>query len=500
MNVPVAPEDPSPRPPAGAPLPAGNPSLDSQGSRPGLVLAIVSIGVLLSSLDLFIVNVALPDMAADFGGADIAGLSWVLNAYAIVFAALLVPAGRLGDRSGTPNAFLLGLALFVLGSALCATAWDVGSLVAFRVIQAIGGAILTPTSLGLVLAATPAERRPTAVRLWVAFGGLGAALGPVLGGVLVEFGWRWVFLVNVPIGVIALIAGVRKLPKPAGGGGRFPDLVGALLLAAGIGAFVLALVQGADWGWSSTGTLGAFAVAVLAGTGFVFSSARHPSPVVDPELLRIPNFALMVTNGILFNMAFGAMLLSFVLWSQEVWDWSALRSGLAVAPGPLVVPIVAILAGKLIARIGPGPVIALGGTAFAAGLLWWATALTLEPNYAAGGLGGMLLTGLGVGLTLPTSFATGTGALPPHRFATGSAVLSMSRQIGLAIGVALFVLVLGSAADPQTTLDAFQRGWYVIAGVAFLAGLVGLAARLPRPVDAKPAPAQQAKLRKTRRD
>ncbi|MEV0251438.1 MFS transporter [Nocardia sp. NPDC050712] len=472
MNVPVAPTD--------------RPAVDHR-----LVLAIVSIGVLLSSLDLFIVNVALPDLAADFGGADLAGLSWVLNAYAIVFAALLVPAGRLGDRGGIRTAFLIGLGVFVLGSALCATAWDVGSLVSFRVLQAIGAAILTPTSLGLVLAATPPERRAMAVRLWVAFGGLGAALGPVLGGVLVEFGWRWVFLVNVPIGLAALVIGLRKLPNPAGGGGRFPDLAGALLLAGGIGAFVLALVKGSDWGWSSAAVLGSFAVALAAGVGFAFSSARHPSPVVDPALLRIPNFALMVGNGVLFNMAFGAMLLSFVLWSQQVWEWSALRSGLAIAPGPLIVPIVAVLAGKLIARVGPGPVIAAGGITFAAGLIWWAVALDLTPNYATGGLVGMLLTGLGVGLTLPTSFAAGTGGLPPQRFATGSAVLSMSRQIGLAIGVAIFVVALGSPADPQGTLEAFQRGWWVVAGVAILAGLVGLAARLPGPVSTT-APAAQA--------
>jgi MFS family permease len=221
----------------------------------------------------------------------------------------------------------------------------------------------------------------------------------------------------------------------------------------------------------------------------VVSSARHHSPVVDPELLRIPNFALMVGNGVLFNMGFGAMLLSFVLWSQQVWEWSALRSGLAVAPGPLIVPIVAILAGKLIARLGPGLVIAAGGIAFAAGLLWWAVAIDPAPNYATAGLPGMLLTGLGVGLTLPTSFAAGTGGLPPQRFATGSAVLSMARQIGLAIGVALFVVALGSPDSPQATLEAFQRGWYVIAAVALLAGLAGSGARLPQQAQPEPAAA-----------
>lgn len=448
-----------------------------------IVLAIVSVGVLLSSLDLFIVNVALPDLAADFGETRIDGLSWVLNAYAIVFAALLVPAGRLGDRHRNRTVFLLGLGLFVLGSALCAVAWNVGALVAFRVIQAIGGAMLTPTSLALVLAATPAERRPLAVRLWVAFGGLGAALGPVIGGVLVEFGWRWVFLVNVPIGVVAVLIGLRLLPNPAGAGGRLPDLLGALLLVGTIATLVLALVKGSDWGWSAPAVLLTFAAAAGLGLGFVISSMRHPSPVVDPSLLRAPNFALMAGNSLFFNAAFGAMLLSSVLWAQQVWGWSALRSGLAIAPGPLMVPIVAVLAGQLIGRAGAGPVILAGGLAFAAGVFWWTQSVTLEPDYVGGLLGGVLVTGLGVGLTLPTVFAAGSSGLPPQRFATGSAVLSMSRQIGLAIGVAVLVAVLGTPASPAAALEAFHRGWYVTAAIAVVAGVIGVAARMP----AKPA-------------
>ncbi|WP_330230862.1 MFS transporter [Nocardia sp. NBC_00508] len=464
----------------------------TEANRPAadfrVVLAIVSVGVLLSSLDLFIVNVALPDMAADFAGAKLSGLSWVLNAYAIVFAALLVPAGRLGDRSSIRTTFLLGLAVFVIGSALCTTAWDVGSLVVFRVIQAVGGALLTPASLGLVLAASPPQRRAAAVRLWVAFGGLGAALGPVLGGILVEFGWRWVFLVNVPIGLVAVVVGLRMLPDPPGDGGRLPDLLGAALLVGTIATFVLALVKGQDWGWSATGVLAAFAAAAILAIAFVVSSARHHSPVVDPALLRAPNFALMTGNAVFFNVAFGAMLLSAVLWAQNVWDWSALRTGLAIAPGPLMVPVVAILAGRLIGRIGAGPVIAAGGIVFAAGMLWWAQAITLQPDYVGGLLGGMVVSGIGVGLTLPTAFAAGTSGLPPHRFATGSAVLSMARQIGLAVGVAVLVAVLGSPVGPAATLDAFRRGWYATAAVAALAGLVGMAARMPGSAAAQPDP------------
>lgn len=457
------------------------PTEDRPAADPRLVLGIVSVGVLLSSLDLFIVNVALPDMAREFGGAELAGLSWVLNAYAIVFAALLVPAGRLGDRGSNRTTFLLGLAVFVLGSAACAAAWNVASLVAFRVLQAVGGAMLTPSSLGLVLAATPPERRATAVRLWVAFGGLGAALGPVVGGLLVEIDWRWVFLVNVPIGLVAVVAGLRRLPDPRGDGGALPDLFGAVALVGAIAAVVLGLVKGEDWGWTSPEALGAFAASAVFGVAFAVSSARHHSPVVDPGLLRAPNFALMAANSVLFQVAFAGMLLSVVLWAQNVWGWSALRTGLAIAPGPLVVPIVAVLAGRLIGRVGAGPVIAAGGVAFAAGMVWWARAIELAPDYPAGLLPGMVVSGLGVGLTLPTAFAAGTSGIPPQQFATGSAVLSMARQIGLAVGVAVLVAVLGSPGDPLATLDAFRRGWYVVAAVALAAGLVGFGARMPRP-------------------
>jgi MFS family permease len=176
------------------------------------VFTVVVAAIFMSNLDLFIVNVALPSIGRDFGGASLAGLSWVLNAYAIVFAALLVPAGRLGDRTGQRRVFLAGIAIFTLASAACAAAPDLAVLVAARVVQAAGAAALIPTSLALLLAATPPDKRPGRVRAWAAVGGVSAALGPVAGGLLVQLDWRWVFLVNLPIGVAALVAGSRGLP------------------------------------------------------------------------------------------------------------------------------------------------------------------------------------------------------------------------------------------------------------------------------------------------
>src|SRR3954463_4747249 len=226
-------------------------------ASPRLVLVIVCASVVLASLDLFIVNVALPQIARDFHvrGDAIADLSWVLNAYAIVYAALLVLFGRAAERYPREHGFLLGVAIFVAASAACGAATSVAMLVAFRVVQAAGAALLTPTSLGLVLATTPAERRQGAVRAWTAVGGLAAAAGPVVGGLLVAASWRWVFLVNVPIGLAALAVGWRGLPHVAGEAVPTPDALGAALITGGVGALVLGLVKGTSWGWGDTRTL-----------------------------------------------------------------------------------------------------------------------------------------------------------------------------------------------------------------------------------------------------
>src|SRR5271170_865864 len=216
-------------------------------ASPELVLAIVCVGIVLANLDLFIVNVALPNIAQDFPGSDLANLSWILNGYAIVYAALLVFFGRLAERYRRNMSFLLGVALFTAASAACAAATGVALLVAFRVIQAAGAALMTPTSLGLLLATFPPERRGHAVRTWTAVGGFAAALGPLVGGLLVTASWRWIFLVNVPIGVVALLIGWWKLPAVPGHAIRRPDAWGAALVTFGIGALTFGIMQTADW-------------------------------------------------------------------------------------------------------------------------------------------------------------------------------------------------------------------------------------------------------------
>ena len=329
---------------------------------------IVCAGVVLASLDLFIVNVALPDIARDFGGAGLGELSWVLNGYAIVYAALLVLFGRLADRHRRDLGFLLGVAVFTVASAACAAATSVTMLVAFRLVQAAGAALLTPTSLSLVLATYPPERRHGAVRSWTATAGLAAALGPVVGGLLISASWRWVFLVNVPIGIVAFVVGWRRLPHVAGHSVPRPDAIGAVLVTGGVGLLTFGLVQGSAWGWASAGIVGVLAGSVGLLGLFVVRCLRHHNPLVEPSLFSVRNFSGATVVSLLFSAAFGAMLLSVVLWLQDDWGWSALKAGLAVAPGPLMVPIFSFaVAGRLIPRLGNGVVIALGTVAFVVG-------------------------------------------------------------------------------------------------------------------------------------
>ena len=446
------------------------------------VFAIVTAGIAVVNLDLFIVNVAIPSIGRSFGGADLANLSWVLNAYAIVFAALLVPAGRAADLIGRRTAFLAGMLIFGVASAACAAAPDVWVLVAARVVQAAGGALLMPASLGLLLAAAPAERRVAAIRAWTSVGGAAAALGPVLGGALVAASWHWVFLVNVPVVAVVAVAGARILPKPAAksaaaGTGQeaeaLPDAIGAAAFTVAVGALALGLVKADAWGWTSPALFGSLGAAAVLLVWFARRSARHPAPVIEPHLLRRPVFATATAANVVFGMAFGAMLLLVTLWCQDVWGWSALRTGLGIAPGPLLVPFWSIAAAPIARRVGPGPVAAVGCAAYAAGCVFWRLNLGFTPDYATRMLPGMLLTGTGVGLTLPSLVSAAVSAVPQERFATGSGIVTMARQVGIVLGVAILVTVLGHPSG-AAALGAFQRATVVLAVTAFAAGLVAL--------------------------
>jgi len=449
--------------------------MSNQSQRSNLALAVLCGAAFMASLDLFIVNVAFDAIGKSFHGVALADLSWVLNAYAIVYAALLVPLGRLADRFSRRGGFLVGLTIFTLGSIACAASTGLWMLVAFRIVQAVGAALLTPTSLGLVVASVAPERRVAAVRIWAASGALAAAAGPVAGGLLLTLSWRWVFLVNVPIGLLAFVGAVLFVPRSDHREtGPWPDMPGALLLAIGIGSLSLGLVKGPDWGWLAGREVLVFAIAAGTVAVFVLRSMRHHSPVVDPALLKVRSFTTANISALAFSVAFAGVLLEIILWMQEVWGYSALRTGLAVSPGPLMVPIFAAVAQRLSKRLSADKLIAAGCAVCALGAVLVLTSVGSKPNYFGEIFPGWLIGGIGVGLALPTLLSSATVDLPAARAATGSAVINMSRQVGTALGVSILVAVIGHPVGYLAAHTAFVHGWLTWVGVDLAAAALAL--------------------------
>ncbi len=434
------------------------------------VLLVAAFGAFLAFLDSTIVNVAFPDIQASFPESSIGSLSWVLNAYNIVFAAFLVAAGRFADLLGRRRVFVWGVVIFTLASVLCAAAGTVGQLIAFRVLQGIGAAMLVPASLALVVEGFDPKRRAHAVGLWGAAAAIASGLGPPIGGGLVEVSsWRLAFLVNLPLGVLAVVAARRGLVESRSPGvRRLPDLLGAGLLAVSLGLLTLGLVQGPEWGWLDLATVGALVGAVLAFAGFVQSSRRHPSPIIDAVLLRLPTFALGNAATVVAGAGFYAYLLTHVLWLSYVWDYSLLRAGLAVAPAALVAAVTAGVLGRVADARGHRIVVVPGALLWAASLGWYITQVGTRPAFLSEWLPGQLLQGLGVGATLPVLGAAALVGLPKGAgYATASAVVSSARQLGAVLGIAVLVVLIG-APTALTAVDRLQRGW-ILAAACFLA-------------------------------
>ena len=449
------------------------------------VLLVASFGAFLAFLDATVVNVAFPNIRASFPESTISSLSWILNAYSIVFAAFLVVSGRIADLLGRRRAFTTGVLVFTLASVVCALAPSVGFLIGARVVQAFGAALLVPASLALVVEAFPADHRSHAVGLWGASAALASGLGPPIGGALVEWrDWRWAFLVNLPFGLAALWAGRRSLAESrAPGRRRMPDLRGAALSAVFLGLLTLGLVKGQDWGWTSAQTLLTFVAAAVALGLFVVSSRHHRSPLLDPALLRIRPFAVGNTATIVAGMGFYAYLLTNILWLQLVWGYSVLDSGLAVVPGAVVAAVLAAVLGPVAERRGFRWVIVPGAIVWALAYVWYATRVQVTPDFWGAWLPGQLLSGIGVGATLPVLGSAALAAVPGGRFATASAVNSSARQIGAALGIAMLVVIIGTPS-PTTTVDVLRHGWVfssicfaVTAVIALFLGKVRVAAR-----------------------
>ncbi|HEV8238662.1 MAG TPA: DHA2 family efflux MFS transporter permease subunit [Thermoanaerobaculia bacterium] len=439
------------------------------------VLLVTAVAVFMSFLDVTIVNIAFPDIRASFPGSSLNQLSWILNAYSIVFAAALVPAGRLADRFGRRRFFFLGTFVFLAASAVCGAAGSVDVLIGARTMQALGGAMLVPASLGLLLPEFPLERRATATALWGATGAAAAAAGPSLGGLLVDWqSWRAVFFVNLLIGLPALLPARRLLRERREPRTRFPDALGAIMLAGGVGALALAIVQGPQWRWGSARVVAAFAASAALLAAFVWRSARHRAPVIELSLFRVRSFTVANAGGFVFALGFYALLLCNVLFLTGVWHYSILRAGVALTPGPLMAALAAPIGGRLSDRFGQRVVAVPGSLLFAAGCLLFALRTGAHSSYAADFLPANMLGGTGIGLTFAAFGSAAVAELPRSRYATGGAINNCIRQIGAVLGISTLIVLLGTPT-PANALPLFHRAWALMALTGAIAAVTALA-------------------------
>jgi EmrB/QacA subfamily drug resistance transporter len=460
------------------------PSNSAEVRSPWPTFAVCAVASYITTLDLSVVNVAFTDIAKSFSTVTRGQLSWVVTGYAIMFGAFLVFAGQTADRIGRKRVFLIGVALFAVGSALCGGAPTLGALITGRIIQGTGGALLVPASTGLLLGVFPSDKR-TQVISWVGgISALGIASGPTVGAFMVDrLGWRSAFWINLPVCLLAFVLGTKVLLESDRQSRPTPDFVGATMLVLGVGALVLAISEGQSWGWTDRRVLGLFVLSTALLVGVVLKSKSHPAPALPTELFREKTFSVANAGSLLFGAGFSAMALNNVLFLRSIWHYSVVRAGWFSVLSPLVVATVASFAGREVKRSGFKRMMFAGPTLFAISQLGMALLLGTRPTPWTIWLPIAVVQGAAIGMTFPVLSAAAVARLPPTRFAVGSAVNNTFRQVGAAIGVALVVVIQTSTGG----MNGFRNGWWFTASCAAAVALLAFA----MPNAASVAPSRQ---------
>ncbi|WP_275294265.1 MFS transporter [Amycolatopsis sp. La24] len=424
------------------------------------ILAILCSSILVVAMDNTIVNVALPVIRTDLG-ASINGLQWTIDSYTLVIACFLMLAGAAGDRLGRKRTFQAGLVLFGLGSLLCSVAPSIGWLVAARVVQALGGAMLNPVAMSIItnVFADPGERA-RAIGVWGSIVGISLGVGPVLGGVLTEsIGWRAIFWVNVPVVVAALVLTARYVPESRAPHPRRPDPVGQVLVVVLLGSAVTAAIEGQRLGWGSPAILGLAGLGVLALLALIRWELRRPEPLVELRFFRSAPFSSATVSAVCGLAAFGTFLFLSPLYLQDVRGLSALQSGLMLLPTAVAVTIAAPLSGRLVATRGARIPLLTAGISMTVVAVLLTTASATTPLWILAIAYGVF--GLGFGLLNPPITNAAVSGMPRSQAGVAAAVASTSRQVGQTLGVAVAGTILAAAATPLT---GYATAWWAVAG------------------------------------
>ena len=444
--------------------------------RLGWVLGLTSTGYFMVVLDSVVVITALPRMQRDLH-ASLSSLQWTLNAYGIAFAAGIITAVALGDRLGRRKVFTLGLALFTVASVACALAPNVSDLIAARVVQGLGGAIVLPLSLTILTTAFPAERRGMIVGIYGGLAGLAVAMGPIIGGAVTQgIDWHWIFWINVPIGVIVVPLGLRLLPESYGAPERL-DLIGAALVTAGVVALVWALSRANQVGWSSAEVLGTLVAGPALLVAFVWWERSVCQPLVPLRLFALRDFALGNVTTFLMSAAIFAAGLFVTEEFQLAREYSPVGAGLRLLPFFATPMLVSPIAGALSDRIGRRPIMVVGLGLLTAGLAWVAWRGSLDASWIELVIA-LLVAGVGVSMALPTVPTAVLSAVAPPEIGTASGINYMAQRFGAVFGIAIGTTVFGSygrLGTPATMTAGFEPALWTCAALAVLATLSALA-------------------------
>jgi len=434
----------------------------SPARNPWAVLAVLCLGLFMILLDGTIVNIAIPSIQTYFG-TSFSNIEWVMNAYILAFAVLLVTLGRFGDLWGRRKLFVGGMVLFTLGSLACGLAPSIYLLIAFRVVQGVGGAAMMPATLSIIAAVFPADKRGAAMGVWGGVSGLASGLGPVLGGVIIQYvtwpsvdgSWRWIFLVNIPVGIAGVLLALRVVPESKNPTAvQTLDLPGVGLISASLFALTFALVEGQNYGWTSTAILGLFATAAVAFGLFYWREHRVPQPLIDFSLFRNLNFAAGNATGLLLSAAMMGAFFTIPIFLQSVLGFSAIKAGLVMAPMSVVIIFAAPVAGMLSDRVGSKWIVAAGMFVLAVGLGWMAGLVPgidkISPDTTSLSLlAPFIISGVGIGLAVAPVTSAVMATAPPERVGNASGVLSTTRQVGSLMGIA----ILGAVLQNQITAN-----------------------------------------------